>query len=227
MVFSGVFPIEAADYESLRDALEKLSLNDSAFTYEPETSQALGLRLPLRLPGPAAHGDRPGAAGAGVRALAHHHRAVGGVPGDRHRREGGGDRQPGASSRRRSGSPSWRSRTSPATSTPAPRTWAAILKLCQDRRGIQKDLTLPRHPAGPDHLRDPAGRGGLRLLRQAEERLPRLRLARLRAEGVRGGRPGQARHPHQRRAGGRAVDHRPPRARPTSAAATCARSCAR
>jgi len=42
MVFSGVFPVEAADYESLRDALEKLSLNDSAFTYEPETSQALG-----------------------------------------------------------------------------------------------------------------------------------------------------------------------------------------
>ena len=42
MVFSGVFPIEAKDYDQLRDALEKLSLNDSAFTWEPETSQALG-----------------------------------------------------------------------------------------------------------------------------------------------------------------------------------------
>jgi GTP-binding protein LepA len=42
MVFSGVFPIEPKDYEQLRDALEKLRLNDSAFTYEPETSQALG-----------------------------------------------------------------------------------------------------------------------------------------------------------------------------------------
>lgn len=42
MVFSGVFPIDSKDYDSLRDALEKLSLNDSAFTYEPETSQALG-----------------------------------------------------------------------------------------------------------------------------------------------------------------------------------------
>jgi GTP-binding protein LepA len=42
MVFSGVFPIEAKDYEGLRDALVKLRLNDSAFTFEPETSTALG-----------------------------------------------------------------------------------------------------------------------------------------------------------------------------------------
>src|SRR5205814_4564846 len=42
MVFSGIFPVDSADYESTRDALEKLRLNDSSFTYEPETSQALG-----------------------------------------------------------------------------------------------------------------------------------------------------------------------------------------
>ncbi len=42
MVFSGVFPVDAADYDSLRDALTKLRLNDSAFTWEPETSTALG-----------------------------------------------------------------------------------------------------------------------------------------------------------------------------------------
>src|SRR5437868_202676 len=42
MVFSGIFPVDSSDYENTRDALEKLKLNDSAFTYEPETSQALG-----------------------------------------------------------------------------------------------------------------------------------------------------------------------------------------
>lgn len=41
-VFSGIFPIEHKQHEELRDALEKLRLNDSAFTYEPESSVALG-----------------------------------------------------------------------------------------------------------------------------------------------------------------------------------------
>lgn len=42
MVFSGIFPVISDDYEDLKEALEKLALNDSSFTYEPETSQALG-----------------------------------------------------------------------------------------------------------------------------------------------------------------------------------------
>jgi GTP-binding protein LepA len=42
MVFSGLFPIETDRYEDLRDALERLALNDAALSYEPETSQALG-----------------------------------------------------------------------------------------------------------------------------------------------------------------------------------------
>ena len=42
MVFSGLYPISGNQYELLRDALNKLKLNDSSFTYDPESSQALG-----------------------------------------------------------------------------------------------------------------------------------------------------------------------------------------
>jgi GTP-binding protein LepA len=42
MVFSGLFPIDSDDYPDLRDALEKLTLNDAALMWEPETSDALG-----------------------------------------------------------------------------------------------------------------------------------------------------------------------------------------
>ena len=42
MVFSGLYPVSAEDYEELRDALSKLCLNDSSLVYEPETSLALG-----------------------------------------------------------------------------------------------------------------------------------------------------------------------------------------
>ena len=45
MVYTGLFPIDNKDYENLRDALEKLHVNDPSLVWEPETSAALGFGL--------------------------------------------------------------------------------------------------------------------------------------------------------------------------------------
>jgi len=42
MVYAGIFPTDSADYEALRDALHKLHMNDTSFSFEPDTSEALG-----------------------------------------------------------------------------------------------------------------------------------------------------------------------------------------
>ena len=42
MVFAGIFPTDSSDYPALRDALEKLQMNDAAFSFEPDSSEALG-----------------------------------------------------------------------------------------------------------------------------------------------------------------------------------------
>ena len=49
MVYCGLYPIDTAKFNDLREALEKLELNDSRLQFEPETSQALRLWFPLRI----------------------------------------------------------------------------------------------------------------------------------------------------------------------------------
>jgi GTP-binding protein LepA len=61
VVFCGLFPVDAADFEKLRESISKLRLNDASFSFEMETSAALGLRLPLRLPRAPPPRDHPGA----------------------------------------------------------------------------------------------------------------------------------------------------------------------
>ena len=82
------------------------------------------LRLPLRLPRPAAHGDRPGAAGARVRPQPHRHRADRGVPGAPHRRHARRSSTTRPTCPSRSGSTSSRSRTSRSPSSRRPTTRA-------------------------------------------------------------------------------------------------------
>ena len=49
MVFAGLYPVEGHKYTELRDALEKLRLNDASFFYEPETPLGFGFRCGLGL----------------------------------------------------------------------------------------------------------------------------------------------------------------------------------
>ena len=80
MVFSGVYPVNTADYEKLKHSLDKLSLNDSAFSFQAESSVALGIRFPLRVPRPAAHGSGPGAVAPGIRRGHHQHVSLRDLP---------------------------------------------------------------------------------------------------------------------------------------------------
>ena len=185
MVFAGLYPVTADDYEGLRDAVEKLRLNDASFSFEPESSRSARLRLPLRLPRAAPHGDHPGAAGARVRPRADHHRPGGALHRPHQRRQ----------DPRRSRAP--RSSPTPAASTYLEEPYISatmvtrseyvggLLQLAEERRGSQQGLQYLDHRPRADRVRLPAAEvihdfydrlkshlAGLRLVRLPARRLP-------------------------------------------------------
>ena len=93
-VFAGLFPVESNQYEALREALDQAQAERRVAALRARGLAGAGLRLPLRLPRPAAHGHRAGAARARVRHGPDHHRAVGDLRDPAPGRHRGGDRQP-------------------------------------------------------------------------------------------------------------------------------------
>ena len=213
LVFAGIYPVTGEDYPLLRDALEKLHLNDASFTYDAGELGRARLRVPLRVPRAAPHGDRPGAPRARVRPGPHRLGAVGRIPRPADQRPGRGRRrQPGAAAQPH------RHRDHRGALGQAQRGHAERLHrlahgaLDQPARRVH-DHGIPRPDAGRAPFRDAAGGAHRRLLRPDEEPQPGLCLDGLRGAGLPAGQPRQGRHPGQRRAGRRPLADRPSRPR--------------
>jgi GTP-binding protein LepA len=167
MVFAGLYPTDAGQYESLRDAMQKLRLNDSAFTYEPESSGALGF------------GFRCGFLG-----LLHME-----IVQERLEREFDLDLIT----------------TAPGVSYQVTTTKGELVEVHNPSKlPAQQLIDKIEEPSAPG-IRATARRGRPRLLRQAEVRLPRLRLAGLPVRRLSRQPDGQTRPAGQRRAGRRAL----------------------
>ena len=141
VVFCGLFPVDAADFENLRAAMGKLRLNDASFSYEMETSAALGFGFRCGFLGLLHLGNHPGAARARIQSQPDRDRAV-------------GDLQDQAAQRARqleihnpvdmpdpNHIEEMQEPWIEATILTPDEYLGAVLKLCQDRRGEQKELT--------------------------------------------------------------------------------------
>ena len=208
-VFAGLFPLVSEDYENFREALQKLALNDSSLTFEPEVSGALGFgmrcgflgllhmeiiqerlerehNLSLISTAPTVVYEVEKLDGEIIKV-----ENPANLPEPHKVRE---IREP----------------IIHATILVPQEYLGAVIQLCIEKRGVQKRL----HYAGrqvPARLRAAAGRGRARLLRSIEVREPRLRVVRLSFPAVRGRAAREARHPHQQGEGRCDGVDRPPR----------------
>ena len=225
MVFAGLYPVEGHRYSELREALEKLRLNDSAFFFEPETSAALGF------------GFRCGFLG-----LLHME-----IVQERLEREFDMDlvtTAPGVLYRVTTTDGEIREIDSPAK-LPEPGHIAkieepvitamvltpsefvgGILQLCQDKRGVQKALEYKASDRVLITYELPFNEVVHRLLRSPQDDLARICVARLPCHWLLGVAARQARHPRQRRAGRRACRSSCTAIAPTTADAPSRRRCA-
>ena len=214
LVFAGLYPLSGPDYPLLRDALEKLHLNDASFTYEPESSVALGFgfrcgflgllhmeivqerlerefNLDLIASAPSVEYRVQLTMNRGTVAVDNPARFpdVGEIE---------SIEEPWVQARRRDAGPLHRLADG-AHHGPA--------------RHV-REHGVPRPAARPHALRAAARRADRRLLRPAQEPDPGLRVDGLRGDRLPRGQPREARRPRQRRARRRAEPDRPPRPRP-------------
>ena len=208
MVFSGLYPVDGDDYPDLRDALDKLRLNDAALVYEPETSDALGF------------GFRCGFLGLLHMEIVRERlerefdlSLISTAPNAVYRvvMDTGKELQVTNPSDFPGGSPVPHAGKVDAVYEPVVRATVispadyigAIMELCQSRRGALIGMDYLSSRPGRDPLHAAARGDHLRFLRPAEIPDPRLRVAGLRAGRRAAGQPGQGRHPASGPAGGR------------------------
>ena len=207
MVFTGLFPVDNKDYENLRDALDKLHVNDPSLTWEPETSVALGF------------GFRVGFLGllhmevvkerlerefnlsliATSPSVDYHVYTTAGTMME--------VRSPRTCRTSRASTTS-RSPTSRPRSIVPPEYTGAVMQLAIEHRGITQDMVYLTEKSVEMHFDIPLAEL-TRLLRPAQEPHQGIRLPRLRVQRVPRLRAREAGHPACRRRGGRALVHRP------------------
>ena len=208
MVYTGLFPIDNKDYENLRDALEKLHVNDPSLIWEPETSAALGFGFRVGFLGllhmevikERLEREFDLALIATSPSVDYHvYKTDGEMLEVRSPQD-----LPDVTRIDHIEEPYLKAKII----TP-PEYTGAVMQLAIEHRGITTDMIHLSQKSCRDALRHPARRAHPRLFRPAQEPHQGVRVARLRVLRLPHERARQARHPALRRRGGRAVVHRP------------------